>query len=146
MSNVNCVLNIMKDNGYIEIKKHSDGSYIKITDMVKDDNIRKEMYKKIYQKMKDSDKYLIDEEENSWNPNFCKKETIYELVINFIESKEECREINFMPKYIRDFVNSSFPQIEMEAYKIYNHYIKEKRLKKEKEQDEKALELLNDIL
>ena len=153
MTNVKCVLDIMENKGYIKIEERKVFDckvfFIKITDTVKDENIRKEMYNKIYQKMKDSKKYIFDDEDTHWNPNYCKKEDINQFIEYFIETQKEEERIH-LPKYIRNFIGSHYTEVRIDKrirnYYIINCNIKKERLEKEEKQDREALDLLNNIL
>ena len=154
MTNEKCVLDIMESKGYIEIKEGLYSReelpmfYIHVSNTIKDKDIREEMYIKLYKKLRDSNKYIIDPKDSSHDPYFYRKEDVINFIESFIESGKEKISDEYKPDYVCEFINNNFDCIEIanNNYSLINKDVRKQRIQKEKRQDIEALELLNNIL
>lgn len=152
MTELKCVLDIMTEKGYIEVKHSRQNNgineyYIHITSEIKDINIKKEMYKKIYDKIKNDNQFLVNSS-GPVNPMYCKKEEIHKFIEKFIDSGKEIFQTEYIQEYIRDFIESCYPGIAVDVWgcEITNLDVKRERITKQQRKDKEALELLNNIL
>lgn len=149
MAKASCVLDIMKEKGIIELNNENDelkrfNFHIR---NINDDNIKREIHKKIFKKLLNSEEYLLVETFGQHIKYFAKTENVREYIEKFLESEKEYEEhpsINYPDT--QQWIKENYPNIDMNYLYIYNTEIKEKRKQQEKENDQKAIELLNNIL
>lgn len=153
MAELKCILDIMKD--CITLEEYFSPNYDDIAtqyhvqidrDEIQNKKIREEMYEKIYNKIRNDEKYLVISEETSPNPWFYKKADIDRFMQLFIKSQKETIKISYINDSICDFINSHYSEIKAENWKIKNLKVQDERINKQVEKEEKALQLLNDIL
>ena len=146
MTEIECVMKIMEEKGYIEIRElqHSSKaipSYIFFTtDEIKDNDIREEIWNTIQISLEENLDYLVD------GGRFCKKKDIDNYIepliaLNQEVVKRDIKILDFMKEYIEEKYNVILPTM-----KLINLNVRKKRLEDEYNKDMEALEFLYSIL
>lgn len=146
MTEIECVMKIMEEKGYIEIRELQSSSkaipsYIFFTtNEIKDDDIREEIWNTIQMSLEENLDYLVD------GGRFCKKKDIDNYIEPLIALNQEVVErdvklLDFMAEYIKSKYNVELPNM-----KLINLDVRKKRLEDEYNKDMEALELLYNIL
>lgn len=146
---IECVLELMKEKGYIDIYEYSEEP-MPIILMIK--NYRgKKFGKKLFEAIKESEEYLIDQVTSDLSKiEIAKKSDIDEWLKQF-ENKEENR-IYWSSTVLDIDIFAYLKEKGYEAKKLYNHLgianlaIREKRMKKEEEKNQEAIDLLEQLL
>lgn len=157
MAKTQCVLDILKQNDFIQTELYDPDEYsLKIWSLrlknITDYNTQKEVKTKIVNKMKSDDEYIIGYE---WDTDFLfTTKTEMEKLINiFLETGKERKTIYIDKSFVK-WIETHYNIISIRAngyrnshmHEIVNLKVKEERIKREENQDKKVLELLNDIL
>lgn len=159
MTRAECIIDIMKENNYITIQKDEDRSIDQIPiykirasnkihnydTIVEINNIMSAVIKE------NPDQYIVAVSFNNGNVNFCYREDVESLIINFIESNNECMYISELTYGIREWIDFHYDYIDVSPAGrgrnvLCNLKIREEREEKEEREDEKALNLLYSIL
>lgn len=156
MAKTECIIEIMKENEYIEVNqvnaKFADVP-IKTIEIINIHNrkVKEEIKEKINEKIKNDNEYIIADLYTNGRIDFCSRYDVEEIIKRFIRSNEETTYISNITQRIRIWINEKYENIEAHEGGrnqtiLINTKIRKERKEEEKKNDERALELLNDIL
>lgn len=156
MAGTKCVLDILKQNEFIQIKLVNDRNFsLKVWELelknITDSDIRKKVIEKILTKMESDDEYIIG---YKWPTSFrfTTKEEMDQLINTFLQTGKERQSIYIdykgFPRWIRSHYNVRVVHGAHSDYhyKLINLEVENERKEKEQNNDKKVLELLDDIL
>ena len=146
MTGIKCIMEIMEEKGYIKTRETVCSSKVVptyiffMTNEVKDDDIRKTMYETIKIALEENLEYLSHEN------MFCKKKDIDNYIESLIELNQEVTKRVSFESFIKEYILSKYPNIELPHMEIINLDVRKKRLEDEHNKDMEALEFLYSIL
>lgn len=153
--NLKCALKVLKENGFVEIDyknaKHSKFpkcSYYVISS--KSQNL----IDRIHKRVSESPEYICSNTRHEYNGSnlwhhfsIAKTKKVDQWLKNNCKGEETpiigCE--RFIADYIRDYTNY-YQSSDCNGYLIVNKKVKEERINKEKEEEEKAIELFEAII
>lgn len=158
MAKTQCVLDILKQNDFIDIEEENNYAIKKwylTTKNVTDQETKIKVSNKILEKMEHDDEYVIGRKYDT-SFYFTTKTAINKFVNDFLETGKEKWGSVYIQKNIANWINQNRNDIMLEEkswhyadinkYYVINIKKQNERIEREKNNDKKVLELLDDIL